>query len=79
MNSECPQDLPETDYVKLYHCPGHDTFHLWLGKATIHLSPRELLLLGAAIDRYWRSHPEKAQALQQFDFFPNVPTPPRNL
>lgn len=58
--------LPESDYVKLYHCPDHDAFHLWLGKATVHLTPRELLLLGAAIDRWWRDHPESVDKLQPY-------------
>ncbi len=63
-------DLPESEYVKLMHCQKHNVFHLWVGKATIHLTPRELLLLGAAIDRWWRDHPEKVHELPKFKFEP---------
>ncbi len=60
--------IPESDYVKLLHCDDHDAFHLWVGKATIHLTPRELFLLGAAIDRWWRDHPERIEQLTRFEF-----------
>ncbi len=65
-------DPPECDYVRLIHCPSHDSFHLWLGKATVHLTPRELLLLGAAIDRWWREHPEQLHSLKPFDIHPET-------
>jgi len=68
MSQSLRPSLPDSEYVKLYHCPDHDAFHLWVGKATIHLSPRELLLLGAAIDRYWQSNPEQVDAIEPFDF-----------
>lgn len=67
MNAIRPS-LPESDYVKLYHCPDHESFHLWVGKATVHLTPRELFLLGAAIDRWWRDHPELIKQLKPYPF-----------
>jgi len=66
------QHTPESDYVRLFHCPAHEAFHLWVGKATVHLTPRELLLLGAAIDRWWRQHPEELEKLEPFDLDPDL-------
>ncbi|MEX2213895.1 MAG: hypothetical protein WD768_07195 [Phycisphaeraceae bacterium] len=43
--------------VRLYRCQ-HGTMHLNLGHATFHLSPRELLLIQRAIDRWFHEHPE---------------------
>lgn len=57
------------DYVKLFHCPTHGTFHLYVGRATVHMTPRELLLLGAAIDRWWNEHRDQLESLQPFDWF----------
>ncbi|MEM9250896.1 MAG: hypothetical protein AAGB29_00975 [Planctomycetota bacterium] len=59
----------EQSYVKLLHCGNHDTFHLWVGKATVHLTPRELLLIGGAINSWWQNHPEQLKEIQPFDMF----------
>lgn len=64
-------DLPDSDYVKLMHCPAHGTFHLSVSKATVHLTPRELLLLGAAINRWWQEHPEQAGNIKPFTSNPS--------
>jgi len=61
----------ETDLVKLAHCPTHDVFHLGLGKATIYLTPREVLLLGAAINQWWQDHPEHLNAVRPFVLLPD--------
>lgn len=80
--------LPESECVKLYHCPNHDNFHLRLNKAVakratekkadrfaaffrfFHITPRERLLLGAAINRWWHEHPEQVDRIAPFDFTP---------
>ncbi|MEO0587772.1 MAG: hypothetical protein AAF078_09045 [Planctomycetota bacterium] len=59
----------ETPYVKLMHCPEHGVFHLWVGKATIHLTPRELLLLGGSINAWWSRHPDQLEQIARFDMF----------
>lgn len=63
------------DLVKLHHCPTHGCFHLSVGKATVHLTPRELLLVGAAIERWWNEHPDEIDKLPLFNWFPQ---PERN-
>jgi|GEM_PF-6137340 len=63
--------FPESECVKLYHCPNHDNFHLWLNKSTIHITPRELFLLGAAINRWWHEHPDQVDRIASFDFTPS--------
>jgi len=66
-----PDDqLSQTEYVKLMYCPKHQQFHLYVGKATIHLTPREVLLLGATIHRWWQDHPQQAQDIEPFIFAP---------
>ena len=63
----------ETPYVKLMHCPEHDMFHLWVGKATVHLTPRELLLLGGSINSWWARHREQLEKIAPYDMFPSNP------
>lgn len=63
-----PQPLPEASYVKLYECPNHGCFHLSIGKVVVSLTHRELLLLGASINRWWEQHPEQVERLEPFDF-----------
>ena len=66
--SQQPSNSNEHEYVKLMHCPAHETFHLCIGRASVRLTPRELLLLGAAINRWWDQHPEQVEKLQPFEW-----------
>jgi len=61
--------MNDQPYVKLMRCHKHDAFHLWVGKATVHLTPRELLLIGGAINAWWKNHPDELERIQPFDLF----------
>lgn len=61
----------ETQFVQLMHCPEHNRFHLCLGKASLQLTPREVLLLGATIDRWWKNHPDQLKEVRPFVMLPD--------
>jgi hypothetical protein len=53
--------------VKLVRCP-HGKFHLNLGGMSLHLSTRELLLIGQAVNRWIQHHPETLTRLDEEDW-----------
>jgi len=66
-----PRTRDAGEYVKLFHCPKHNLFQLGIGRASFCLTPRELLLLGGAIERWWLRHPDQFHQIQPFNFDPS--------
>jgi len=66
MHPTSPGQTHEADYVKLFHSTPLGCFQMVVGNVTVNLSARELLLPGAAIDQWWREHPEQVQQLKPF-------------
>lgn len=56
------QDDAPDRRVRLYQCQ-HNTFHLNVGQTTLHLSPSELVLIGQAISKWAKQHPEWVDGL----------------
>ena len=54
---------PPIEHVRLVPC-GHGNLHLYLGKQTLHLTPRELGIIGSVISRWLRQHPSLLRELE---------------